>query len=145
MTKRKVIWIKLLKIKRDNLITGDGSWMNAKKYATDKEFTSLWNNIKKFRSRVNRLYKKESFEEAAKVLVTESIRPLLHDIIDDLTKLFEKCRKDKNFINRATKGVYEFGSVFKTFTLAAGFNEKLIEPKDMFNNLEKKIKDDEIG
>ena len=24
---------------------------------------------------------------------------------------------DVNFINRATKGVYEFGSVFKTFTL----------------------------
>ena len=46
---------------------------------------------------------------------------------------------DKKYINRATKGVYEFGSVFKTFTIAAGFNEKLIEPKDMFNNLEKKI------
>ncbi len=47
---------------------------------------------------------------------------------------------DKKYINRATKGVYEFGSVFKTFTIAAGFNEKLIEPNDMFNNLEKKIK-----
>ncbi len=47
---------------------------------------------------------------------------------------------DKMYINRATKGVYEFGSVFKTFTIAAGFNEKLIEPKDVFNNLEKKIK-----
>ena len=47
---------------------------------------------------------------------------------------------DKKYINRATKGVYEFGSVFKIFTIAAGFNEKLIEPNDMFNNLEKKIK-----
>ena len=47
---------------------------------------------------------------------------------------------DKKYINRVTKGVYEFGSVFKTFTIAAGFNEKLIEPNDMFNNLEKKIK-----
>ena len=28
---------------------------------------------------------------------------------------------DKNFINRATKGVYEFGSVFKTFTLGCSF------------------------
>ena len=46
---------------------------------------------------------------------------------------------DKKYINRATKGIYEFGSVFKTFTIAAGFDEKLIEPKDMFNNLEKKI------
>ncbi len=47
---------------------------------------------------------------------------------------------DKKYINRVTKGVYEFGSVFKTFTIAAGFDEKLIEPEDMFNNLEKKIK-----
>ena len=30
---------------------------------------------------------------------------------------------DKNLINRATKGVYEFGSVFKTFTFTAGLNE----------------------
>ena len=33
---------------------------------------------------------------------------------------------DVNFINRATKGVYEFGSVFKTFTLAAAFDENII-------------------
>ena len=46
---------------------------------------------------------------------------------------------DKNFINRATKGVYEFGSVFKTFTLAAGLNEKIIEPETMFNDLPKSI------
>ena len=36
---------------------------------------------------------------------------------------------DINFINRATKGVYEFGSVFKTFTLAAAFDEKLLNHK----------------
>ena len=30
--------------------------------------------------------------------------------------------KDVNYINRATKGVYEFGSAFKTFTIAAGLN-----------------------
>ena len=47
---------------------------------------------------------------------------------------------DKNFINRATKGIYEFGSVFKTFTLAAGLNEKIIEPDTIFNNLPKSIK-----
>ena len=33
---------------------------------------------------------------------------------------------DLKYINRATKGVYEFGSVFKTFTLAAGFNTMLL-------------------
>ena len=44
---------------------------------------------------------------------------------------------DVNFINRATKGVYEFGSVFKTFTLAAAFNERLIEPETKFFDLPK--------
>ena len=46
---------------------------------------------------------------------------------------------DVNFINRVTKGVYEFGSVFKTFTLAAAFNEKIIEPKTEFVNLPKSL------
>ncbi len=42
---------------------------------------------------------------------------------------------DLNFINRATKGVYEFGSVFKTLTLASAFNEKILEPENEFNDL----------
>ena len=46
---------------------------------------------------------------------------------------------DKNLINRATKGVYELGSVFKTFTYASGLNEGLIDPDTEFKNLEKKI------
>ncbi len=46
---------------------------------------------------------------------------------------------DVNFINRATKGIYELGSVFKTFTLAAGFHEGIIEPDTKFKDLEKKI------
>ncbi len=44
---------------------------------------------------------------------------------------------DVNYINRVTKGVYEFGSVFKTFTLAAAFDEKIIEPETEFINLPK--------
>ena len=50
-----------------------------------------------------------------------------------------KTITDVNYINRATKGVYEFGSVFKTFTVAAGFNESLIEPNTEYLNLKKKI------
>ena len=46
---------------------------------------------------------------------------------------------DPNFINRATKGVYEFGSVFKTFTLAAALNEKIIEPQTEFLDLPKSL------
>ena len=48
--------------------------------------------------------------------------------------------EDVNFINRATKGVYELGSVFKTFTLAAALNEKIIEPQTEFLDLEKSIR-----
>ena len=44
---------------------------------------------------------------------------------------------DINYINRATKGVYELGSVFKSFTIAAGLNYDLISPDDMFLNLKK--------
>ena len=47
---------------------------------------------------------------------------------------------DLKYINRATKAVYELGSVFKTFTFAAGLNEGVIEKNTKFVNLEKKIK-----
>ena len=46
---------------------------------------------------------------------------------------------DVNYINRVTKGIYEFGSVFKTFTLAAGFHEGIIKPDTQFKNLEKQL------
>ena len=46
---------------------------------------------------------------------------------------------DVNFINRATKGIYEFGSIFKTFTLAAAFNEKIVEPETEFIDLPKSL------
>ena len=47
--------------------------------------------------------------------------------------------KDKNYINKITKGVYEFGSVFKTFTIAAGLNEGVIEPETEFKDLPKSL------
>ena len=32
--------------------------------------------------------------------------------------------KDKNYINKITKGVYELGSVFKTFTFSCSIRRK---------------------
>ena len=46
---------------------------------------------------------------------------------------------DLKFINRATKGVYEFGSVFKSFTIAAGLNYDVINPSTEFKDLKKRI------
>ena len=47
--------------------------------------------------------------------------------------------KDVSYINRSTKAVYELGSVFKTFTFAAGIEEGVIEPETEFVDLPKKI------
>ena len=55
----------------------------------------------------------------------------------DLNK--REAINDVNYINRATKGVYELGSVFKTFTLAGALNEGKIETNTKFKNLPKKI------
>ena len=46
---------------------------------------------------------------------------------------------DVNYINRATKGLYEFGSVFKTFTLAAAFDEEIIQPTKEYYDLPKSL------
>ncbi len=47
---------------------------------------------------------------------------------------------DLKYINRVSKGVYELGSVFKTFTLAAALNENPLDTNTEFIGLKKKIK-----
>ena len=46
---------------------------------------------------------------------------------------------DLKFTNKITKGVYELGSVFKTLTLAAAFDNNILEPSTFFEKLEKKL------
>jgi len=43
---------------------------------------------------------------------------------------------DNVYTNKITLGVYEFGSVFKTFTIAAGLENKVINSGTVFKNLE---------
>ena len=59
--------------------------------------------------------------------------------LPDFDPNLRKEISDVTFINRVTKGVYEFGSVFKTFTLAAAFEEEVIQPETEFLNLPKSI------
>ena len=49
---------------------------------------------------------------------------------------------DSAYINKITLGVYELGSVFKTFTLAAGLENKIINPSTIFKNLKKSLRCD---
>ncbi len=59
--------------------------------------------------------------------------------LPDFNPNIRKNLTNINFINRATKGVYEFGSVFKTFTLAAALDKKIIKPETEFVNLPKSL------
>ena len=45
---------------------------------------------------------------------------------------------DKQYINKITKGVYELGSVFKTFTVALALEHKLVQPETIIENIPKK-------
>jgi len=47
---------------------------------------------------------------------------------------------DLRFINRITMGVYELGSIFKTFTLAGALSEKIVETNTIFKDLPKSLK-----
>ena len=43
------------------------------------------------------------------------------------------------YMNKITKGVYEMGSVFKSFTIAAGLENEVIKKDSVFNDLENEI------
>ena len=46
----------------------------------------------------------------------------------------------KSYMNKITMGVYELGSIFKTFTLALALNEDITEPQTIIKNIPNKIK-----
>ncbi len=48
--------------------------------------------------------------------------------------------KDKIFMNKITKGVFELGSIFKTFTIALALEEEIVDAKTTINNIKKNIK-----
>jgi len=47
--------------------------------------------------------------------------------------------KDKKFINKITKGVYELGSIFKTFTIALALEHELVDTNTIIKDIPKKI------
>ena len=47
--------------------------------------------------------------------------------------------KDKRYINKISKGVYELGSIFKTFTIALAMEHKLVDVDTVIKNIPKKI------
>ena len=49
-------------------------------------------------------------------------------------------REKIKHINKITKGVYELGSVFKTFTIALALENNLVKPETMIQNIPRKLK-----
>ena len=47
---------------------------------------------------------------------------------------------DKALMNKITKGVFELGSIFKTFTVALALEEKIVDTDTIIGNIEKNIK-----
>ena len=48
--------------------------------------------------------------------------------------------KDKKYINKITKGVYELGSIFKTFTVALALENNIVNTDTVIKNIPTKIK-----
>ena len=48
--------------------------------------------------------------------------------------------KDKKYINKITKGVYELGSIFKTFTIALAMDNNILTPETVIKNIPNSIK-----
>ena len=47
---------------------------------------------------------------------------------------------DKKYTNKITKGVYELGSIFKTFTIALALDHKLVDANTIIKDIPKKIR-----
>tara|TARA_B100000575_G_scaffold294617_1_gene312250 strand:+ start:2226 stop:3953 length:1728 start_codon:yes stop_codon:yes gene_type:complete len=47
---------------------------------------------------------------------------------------------DENYINKITKGIYELGSIFKTFTIAIALEKNLVSPETVIKNIPKRVK-----
>ncbi len=51
-----------------------------------------------------------------------------------------KTIDDKKYINKITKGVYELGSIFKTFTVALALENNIVKKDTVINNIPSKLK-----
>jgi cell division protein FtsI (penicillin-binding protein 3) len=49
------------------------------------------------------------------------------------------AKETKNYLSKATKGLYELGSVFKTFTIASAIENKIVTKDTLFENLRQRV------
>tara|TARA_B100001057_G_scaffold237136_1_gene237496 strand:+ start:336 stop:2063 length:1728 start_codon:yes stop_codon:yes gene_type:complete len=93
---------------------------------------------------------KNELEEALKIFKAEGAASLLMDSengevlslvsLPDFNINKRVSLKDKAYMNKITKGVFELGSIFKTFTVALALDEELVESETVIKNIKKNIK-----
>ncbi len=89
-------------------------------------------------------------EEALKIFQAEGAASILMDSdngevlslvsLPDFNINKREDLKDKAFMNKITKGVFELGSIFKTFTVALALEEKIVDTHTIINNIKKNMK-----
>ena len=93
---------------------------------------------------------KNELEDALKIFQAEGAASILMDSdngevlslvsLPDFNINKREDLKDKAFMNKITKGVFELGSIFKTFTVALALEEKIVDTHTIINNIQKNIK-----
>ena len=93
---------------------------------------------------------KNELEDALKIFKAEGAASLLMDSengevlslvsLPDFNINRRISLKDKAYMNKITKGVFELGSIFKTFTVALALDEELVESETIIKNIKKNIK-----
>ena len=93
---------------------------------------------------------KNELEKAMKDFKSKSAGAVLMDVnsgevlslvsLPDYNINIRKDIRDVKYMNQITKGVFELGSVFKTFTLALAFEENILSPESIINNIPNKVK-----
>ena len=93
---------------------------------------------------------KNELEEAMKIFKAEGAASILMDSnngevlalvsLPDFNINKRIDLKDEAFMNKITKGVFELGSIFKTFTVALALEEEIVDTKTIIKNIKNNIK-----
>ena len=93
---------------------------------------------------------KKELEDAIKIFEAEGAASLLMDSkngevlslvsLPDYNINKRINLRDKAYMNKVTKGVFELGSIFKTFTVALALEEEIVESETVIKNITKSIK-----
>ena len=114
-------------------------------FKKEKKINQFFSEFQKLRQNtdVEKIFKSISVfraKGAASLLMDVNTGEILSLIsLPDYNLNTRKDIKDKSFTNKITKGVFELGSIFKTFTIALALEDNLFSPNTLVKNIPDKI------